>query len=92
MRIALSKRADLSMSTIVMAIIALLILIVLATMIVRNLGSTNEQINQCENKGGTCIDAGASCEEEVGLGKVANPGFVCVDASKKADYTRKCCV
>lgn len=87
MRIALQKRADLSMSTIVMAIIALLILIVLATMIVRNLGGTNDQINRCENKGGVCAD---SCADEYPT-KIVQPTWLCLDGNNRPSG-QQCCV
>jgi len=77
------------MSTIVMAIIALLILIVLATMIIRNLGGTNNQINLCANKGGTCSDD-STCAD-VGFNKIPQPGLVCVDGAGKANG-QTCCV
>ncbi len=90
MRITIQKRADLSMSTIVMAIIALLILIVLATMIVRNLGGTNEQINKCSTVGGKCAD---SCEDTFGPTSVVKPNAYCyADDRAKIPDGRKCCV
>jgi len=88
MRYALQKRADLSMSTIVMAIIALLILIVLATMIVRNLGGTNDQINRCENKGGVC--APNSCGDDY-PNKVVQPTWICYGSDNKPSG-QQCCV
>jgi len=90
MRFALQKRADLSMSTIVMAIIALLILIVLATMIVRNLGGTNDQLNKCETLGGKCYD---SCTDQFGPNAIVKTGWYCyADSSAKIPDGRQCCV
>jgi len=84
-----SKKGDLSMSTIVMAVIALLILIVLATMIVRYLGGTNTQIDVCDNKGGTCLRDGRTCDD---IGKQAYNAWVCRDSAGNRDFNAVCCV
>ena len=54
------KKGDLSMSTIVMAVIAVLILIVLASMVINNLGDARQTISACESVGGQCF---AECNE-----------------------------
>lgn len=85
----ISKKGDLSMSTIVMAVIALLILIVLATMIVRYLGGTNTQIDLCENKGGTCLNDGRTCSD---IGKQQYNSWACRDSTGSRDFNAVCCI
>ena len=59
-----SKKGDLSMSVIVMAVIALLILLVLAVMVLRGMGNFNEGANECP---GRCMGID-DCRPQVNAG------------------------
>jgi hypothetical protein len=50
----LQKKGDLSMSTIVMAVIAVLILIILVSIVIRNLGDFSEGVKDCQSVSGVC--------------------------------------
>ncbi|HLP79370.1 MAG TPA: hypothetical protein VK158_01940 [Acidobacteriota bacterium] len=89
MRDKIGKKADLSMSTIVMAVIALLILIVLATMVVNNMRKTNVGILQCQNKGGVC--SFELCSERLDGRTTTQQTWKCVDADNQ-DTGAYCCV
>lgn len=45
-----TKKGDLSMNTIVMAVIALLILVILVAIVLRNLGPVSDQSQKCPGK------------------------------------------
>ncbi len=62
----MNKRGQgLSLTTIVVAAIALLVLVILSVVFIGRMGGFAGQVSECENKGGTCrtIDAGCSAGE-----------------------------
>ncbi len=55
-RPVLDRRGDLSINTIVIAVIALIVLAVLIIIFTNVLGDTNRTLRACEERGGTCAD------------------------------------
>ena len=85
------KKGDLSMSTIVMAVIAVLIMVILIAMVMRNLGGVTPLLDSCVDKGGKCSYESCSQEEYVGY-RVSNPAWTCLDSSGRVDGEQRCCV
>jgi len=85
------KKGDLSMSTIVMAVIAVLIMVILISLVMRNLGSGGDLINSCVDKGGKCSYDKCSDEEYVGY-RIANPTWQCTSPDGRVDSDQRCCV
>lgn len=85
------KQGELSMSTIVMAVIAVIILIILSSLVIRNLGNTNEQVQSCQNKGGVCADSCEELSELTGQSYTRLPTLSCsVDVGQQTQQV--CCV
>lgn len=75
------KKGDISMNTIVMAVIAVLVLVILSSIIIRNLGNTSEEFARCP-VGGSCVDnVGADSCEAAGLPFNYQPAnsYSCID-------------
>lgn len=78
------KKGDLSMSTIVMAVIAVLILVVLSAIVLRNLGGASETLSRCP---GVCEPSCGDLElENPGVFYTSVPNTVCQSTSEQ------CCV
>jgi hypothetical protein len=82
----MNKKGDLSMSTIVMAVIAVLILIVLASMVINNLSDASEGLQQCP---GRCVD-GFSCSDTIGISWQEHPSAQCLEGGQPSGQL--CCV
>jgi len=54
------KGMEMSMNVIIIAAIGLLILIILAFLVVKNVGKTNTATESCTVKGGTCLSSCAT--------------------------------
>jgi hypothetical protein len=78
-----TKKADLSMNTIVVAIIAILVLIVLAGIFVTQLGDQSKNLQSCTLKAGVCSDEPCSQREDSLKSELPN-----TDCSKSGKY---CC-
>ena len=79
------KAQGLSMSTIVIAAIALLVLVILATFLLRSGGDVNEATS-CEGMGGECQDTDCSWLNDGGDGTYISKG----QSDCSEDYV--CCV
>ncbi|MFT4312318.1 MAG: hypothetical protein ACMXYF_03745 [Candidatus Woesearchaeota archaeon] len=81
------------MNTIVMAVIAVLVLVILTSIIFNQMGGATEQINRCP-AAGSCVEfVGADSCQEAGLPfthGVANQ-YVCL-TNGQVDNTQVCCV
>lgn len=67
-----------------MAVIAVLIMVILVALVMRNLGETSDVISSCEDKGGRCsYDA---CSERFDGYTISNPTWTC------AERDQRCCV
>lgn len=76
------------MSTIVMAVIAVLILIILASIVIRNLGNTSAAVDRCESVSGICsIDR---CGDRFDGYLKEHPTAKCLDGN--APTGEFCCV
>lgn len=51
------KKAELAMDMIVMAALALVVLVVLLLFFTGKIGAVNKSLSDCQNQGGSCIDA-----------------------------------
>lgn len=90
------KAEGLSLTTIVIAALALLVLIILSVIFVGRIGRWNEQSLECEQRGGVCysVDLGSTCREH-GEFLVSHPDARCFkdgDSGKELDDSRICCV
>lgn len=86
------KGQDVSITVIIIAAIALLVLVFVAVIFLTKAGFFNKEENSCENKGGVCriyddTEALKGCSE--GETKL---NWKCYDDSGKADSDKVCCV
>lgn len=91
-----NKAQGLSLSTVVIAALALLVLVILSVIFVGRMGNTSEKSKDCAQQGGTCymIDEGATCQAH-GDGLVPHPNGVCQMESNGAsvpDDSKICCI
>ena len=50
------KAQGISLNVIIIAAIALLVLVILSIIFIGRMGKTREEIDKCENNGGSCVD------------------------------------
>jgi hypothetical protein len=95
-----NKKAEgLSLTTIVVAALALLVLIVLSVIFVGKMARTQEKGKDCVLRGGVCygIDTGATCKDH-GANLITHPDAECLkttpnaDGSRDTDKTKICCI
>ncbi len=86
-KISNKKAEGLSMSVIVIAAIALLVLTVLSVIFLGKMGVFAIKSKDCRQVGGLC-DQGPVCDE----GYTTHPDAVCFDADKNIDTTNSCCI
>lgn len=92
-----SKKAQgLSLSTVVIAALSLLVLVILSVIFVGRMGNTNDKSRDCVQQGGTCysIEDGTTCQAH-GDGLVPHPNGICQVESKGAmvaDDSKICCI
>jgi type II secretory pathway pseudopilin PulG len=85
----LHKKGDLSMSTIVMAVIAVLILIILASIVIRNLGDFSEGVKDCQSMSGVC--SAQACSERLDRYTNTNRNGACY-VNGQRDPSLQCCI
>jgi len=83
------KGQGLSITTVVIAAIALLVLVVLAAIFAGRLGIFSWKTKDCLQVGGTC-DQGSECDAELGFRP--HPDGICMDADNQPDRSRACCI
>ncbi len=82
------KGAELSMNVIIVAAIALMVLVVLSIIFMGRAGKFATESNLCSNNGGACVNTG-TC---TGAYQKVTTSGVCLDAAKKLDTTKECCI
>ena len=93
----MKKAEALSLSTVVVAALALLVLIILSVIFVGRMGRVSDQSKDCIQQGGVCysVDMGSSCREH-GEGLIEHPNGICQrpgpDGNMVADNSRICCI
>lgn len=93
----MKKAEGLSLTTVVIAALSLLVLIVLSVIFVVRMQGTGEKSKDCVSQGGTCfdIDEGVTCREH-GDGYTPHPNGICqkkgTDGSMMPDDTKICCI
>jgi hypothetical protein len=92
-----SKAQGLSLTTVVVAALALLVLIILSVIFVGRMARVSDKSKDCLQQGGICynIDEGVSCSDH-GDGLISHPNAQCLvdgpDNSRVVDETRICCI
>ena len=81
------KKAELTMSTIVMAVIAVLVLIILAAILLNNIGDT--EFDSCQQNGGTCSPI--ACSERNDRLTTTQSNWECRDLNG-VDTGQYCCI
>ena len=93
----LRKAQGLSLTTVVIAALALLVLIILSVIFVGRMGQVSDSSRDCVQLGGTCYDVtgGATCSVH-GEGLIPHPNAACLmagpDGGRVTDPDRICCV
>ena len=86
------KGQGLSMTTIIVAALALIVLVVLTTIFIGRIGNWRQSSEACENNGGACIDNGQSvCQGEYER-VIQAPCFKYEKGKKTVDTDKICCV
>ncbi len=90
------KSQGLSLSTVVIAALALLVLVILSVIFVGRMGNTSDKSRDCVQQGGSCysIEDGTTCQTHDDA-LVLHPNGVCqVESSgaMKADDSKICCI
>lgn len=81
----MNKRgAELTMNVIVIAVILLITVAVVISFLFSQSGKTQTALNNCESKGGQCVESTAKCFESKGT---PLPGFECKEDLQKTS----CC-
>ena len=86
----MQKKADLSMSTIVMAVLAIIVLVILSSIVITNLGGSSKEFQKCR---GVCVSQ--TCEEyseDTGINYQTQSSMRCLDSDGKIDSTLTCCL
>jgi len=87
------RKGDLSMSTIVMAAIAILVLIILASFVLRAGGNVAEAQRSCVIQGGVC--SYEPCGERIDTFRTRQPQLECYigsGSSQIVDRDQYCCI
>jgi hypothetical protein len=92
----LKKAESLSLSTVVIAALCLLVLVILSVIFVGRMGNTSEKSRDCIQQGGSCysIDEGVTCQAH-GEGLTPHPNGICQVESRGvmiADDSKICCI
>lgn len=83
----MKKAQGISMSVIVIAAIALLVLVILSVVFIGRMGIWGKDVNNCENKGGVCAP---TCGQDSAQSyPTAYPAWNCEDEGGQA---MKCCI
>ena len=77
------KGMEMTFGVIVTAIIALVIMVILIFLVVKNTSIFSQTVGDCEAKGGACVPSAAECKDLGGL-----PSFF----SCKINATPMCCI
>ena len=80
----MKKAQGISMTTIVVAAIALLVLVVLSVIFIGNMGDWITKAKDCTNKGGICVEAGEPCNG------IVNSDFRC--KTGEGEPEQQCCM
>lgn len=83
------KKGELSITVVVVAAIALLVLVVLSVIFTTKLGIFTLKSKDCQQVGGVC-DQGAQCDAD--LGYKSHPDAVCFDDNGNPDPSTACCI
>jgi len=66
LKIKLAKRGqEISLNVIIVAAIALLVLVIVSIIFIGRMGKTREEVDKCQNNGGTCTEDCANLGEYV---------------------------
>ncbi|MBI4449165.1 hypothetical protein HY641_04020 [Candidatus Woesearchaeota archaeon] len=87
MKLTRTKRGqELALSTIIIAVLVLLILLVLGIILTRQTGKFSTGVSSCEARGGTCIEESAytTCQ-------IKAPQYTCAEVEPAAS-SKKCCL
>lgn len=93
----MKKAEGLSLTTIVIAALALLVLVILSVIFVGRIGKWSEKSTDCLQRGGTCydIDDGETCKEH-SENLMSHPDAKCLkdgpDGSRVTDEDKICCI
>ena len=85
----MQKKGDLSMSTIVMAVIAVLILIILASIIIGNLRNVTVATQNCQTVDGVC--SFDPCSQRTDFYTRTHPSARCL-VNGQVDPSQQCCI
>lgn len=85
------KAQGLSMTTIIVAALALIVLVVLATIFMTRMADLRQSSESCENNGGVCVDRG-TCGIVDYEKKAAYPCFIKENGRNIVDQTKECCI
>jgi hypothetical protein len=93
----MKKAQGLSLTTVVIAALALLVLIILSVIFVGRMANVSDKSKDCLQQGGICynVDEGSNCADH-GQGLVQHPNGICMrdgpNGNRVNDETRICCV
>lgn len=88
-----SKKGELSINIIIVAILSLLVLVILITIFAGKLGGFRQESDTCEKNGGTCLLDGADVCTGTYESKQSYPCLSIDAAGKKTvDSTKICCI
>jgi len=90
------KAQGLSLSTVVIAALALLVLVILSVIFVGRMGNTSDKSRDCIQQGGSCylLDEGSTCQVH-GDGLIPHPNGICQTEENGVtvqDNSKICCV
>ena len=85
----MNKKGDISLNIIIMAAVGLLVLVILSVIFIGKMGLTSKNVDNCETKGGQCVDTAATCTS--GGGKVAPSAFKCFNADNTPNTANSVC-
>jgi arginine exporter protein ArgO len=95
--VRMKKAEALSLSTVVVAALVLLVLIILSVIFVGRMARHSDRSRDCLQQGGLCysVELGSSCRQH-GEGLIEHPNGICQmegpDGSMVSDPSRICCI
>lgn len=83
------KGQGVSITVVIIAALALLVLVVLSSIFITRLGKTQETVDRCESYGGRCFSLDEGCEAPYSTPTTA---YKCMDITRKEKENEICCL